>query len=624
MGGPYGISGFSNGDKKIGNTTVSDLKKVKEFADKKLAYEMSMKGSIMMERLAQLQAMQGGGVYGGNTVDGGLKSFGNLAKEGIELIKNLKSNNTKSASQSDGVSNASARQTQGNVANVVINDGSAYSGYAKGVNAANFSYDTDCLQRIEQQLCSDSEISSADLAAMQEQLSTSKADVSQQLTDAKTNLSNLEGQKQTAESQVTELQGAVGEAQTAKTDAKKNLDNNKSNLNQSVKARDQLDDQLSAVNDDYKEKCNTVKQEESAKSSAQQEVSSAKTEVAQAKSGLAMANQQLASAETTLANTPQTIDGKPNPAYASAKAAVEAAEAQKEQAEQKLDAAEQSLDTAETKLQEAEERLNNAQQAKAQTLQTLQQTDSKYKDMAKRCEQMEKSVENSQKNYDTSLETFDNTNSNYERLNTELQSQQGILNQLEFYQSEVYKLELASSQVSDLETALNHQLEAQNNQSDIDFEQVQKDLIANANKSEGCGANKTIIENLIASKDYDLSQCKGELWNAQTNVAYGSAAKFEAQGYIKNSDGSFTDPRSGVTMMNVLGDDNTWVSQRFFASAGEVPEFGSKAAAGRDFPGLFEAIDRNQEQINSHINIDGFDSEGNPKFRREKYSLENA
>ena len=40
MGGPYGISGFSNGDKKIGNTTVSDLKKVKEFADKKLAYEM--------------------------------------------------------------------------------------------------------------------------------------------------------------------------------------------------------------------------------------------------------------------------------------------------------------------------------------------------------------------------------------------------------------------------------------------------------------------------------------------------------------------------------------------------------------------------------------------------------
>ena len=153
---------------------------------------------------------------------------------------------------------------------------------------------------------------------------------------------------------------------------------------------------------------------------------------------------------------------------------------------------------------------------------------------------------------------------------------------------------------------------------------MQKDLIANANKSEGCGANKTIIENLIASKDYDLSQCKGELWNAQTNVAYGSAAQFEAEGYIKNSDGSFTDPRSGVTMMNVLGDDNTWVSQRFFASAGEVPEYGSKAAAARNFPGLFDAIDRNQEQINSHINLDGFDNEGNPRFRREKYALENA
>ena len=154
-----------------------------------------------------------------------------------------------------------------------------------------------------------------------------------------------------------------------------------------------------------------------------------------------------------------------------------------------------------------------------------------------------------------------------------------------------------------------------------DFDKVKDDLLAHSSASEGCSANKTILENLIASKDYDLSKCSGNLWSPNSNLAYGSAATFEQQGYIKNQDGSFTDPRTGVTMMNVVGDDYTWVSQEYFAGAGEVSDFGTKSAAGRDFPGLFDAIERNKTQYNAHIGLDGFSSNGEPNFRKMRFKM---
>ena len=130
------------------------------------------------------------------------------------------------------------------------------------------------------------------------------------------------------------------------------------------------------------------------------------------------------------------------------------------------------------------------------------------------------------------------------------------------------------------------------------------------------------MENLIAAKDYDLSKCTGAPWGTHLNATYGSAAEFEAQGYIKNSDGSFTDPRTGVTMMNVLGDDHTWVSQEGLSGEGETGIYGYKATAGRDYPGLFDAIERNQQQMDSHISFDGFDESGNPVIKKSKTRLD--
>ncbi len=627
MGGPFGISGFDKGDKKIGTTTLRDLQIMKQYANEKLSAEMSMQNSIMMARLAQIRAMQQSGQKGGSGLDGLNKNLASLAKTGVDLYKNISSSKNANAPQTTSpTTNASKTQSPASTSRTQApkaTDNNTYTGLAKGIDtSSNGTFDMNSLNNIEQSLNGNQNLSLQDLNSMQTQISTSKADVSQQLTDAQTNLSNLENQKETATKQVQELQGSIGEAETAKTDAKQNLDTSKSKLNQSVKARDQLDDQLASVNEDYKQKCNTVKQEEQAKSNAQQEVSTAKGEVTQAQSGLTMATQQLASAQATLQSTPQTINGYPNPAYASAQAAVRAAEQQKQQAEQALQTAEQKLDGAEQNLQAAEERLSQAQEAKSQTLQTLQETDSKYKDMAKRCEQMQKGVENSQKSYDTAIDTFNETSANYEKMNTELQSQQGILNQLEVAQSKINNLQQASSKVGELENTVNQKIQTANSSGESNFESVKNDMIANANKSQGCGANKTIMENLLSAKDYDLGKCTGELWGAHLNSTYGSSAEFEAQGYIKNADGSFTDPRTGVTMINVLGDDKTWVSQAGLSGDGETEIYGSKATAGRDYPGLFDAIERNQQQMEAQISFDGFDESGSPIIKRSKTRLD--
>ena len=39
MGGPFGISGFNKGDKKIGSTTLRDLQIMKQYANEKFAAE---------------------------------------------------------------------------------------------------------------------------------------------------------------------------------------------------------------------------------------------------------------------------------------------------------------------------------------------------------------------------------------------------------------------------------------------------------------------------------------------------------------------------------------------------------------------------------------------------------
>ena len=275
-----------------------------------------------------------------------------------------------------------------------------------------------------------------------------------------------------------------------------------------------------------------------------------------------------------------------------------------EQAEKELETAEKSLQEAETKLQAAEERLTTAQDAKEQTLQNLQQTDSKYKDMAKKCEQMQKQVENAQETYDTSLETFDNTSANYERLNTELQSQQGILNQLEVYQAKLDNIQAASDKVTQLEEQINQKLQAK--------DQMTKEMLEHANASEGCSASKTPAENLLSMKDgpkrlnqyaytetpvningmqgVDPTQSRAQLGRS---VIEADASFFEASGCIANSDGSYTNSENGMTWINL--DNNTWVRTD---TLNTYPEYMSMAQ--ERYPDVASAFERSQAQNNDY------------------------
>ena len=592
-----------NPDKRIGTTTFGELQKMKAFADAQLQRQKLEKA----KQQAEMMSMQGSIMPGNQGMNMFMNILGKLVPNDVQQTNN--SNNTGTSQGASGTGNTASAQPAANRSSasapmISNNNSEVYSGLAQGVDTGNISsaYDMSGLNSISQKLTTSPNITIEDLESMQNEVSMSKVDIAERLATAQADFSNIQSQKSTAESNVTRLEGEVNTAETQKESAQKTLETDKSNMNSSVKARDQLDEQLASVNDEYKAKCDTVKQEESAKAEAQQDVSNAKTSVAQAQSGVTMATQQLSSAEATLASTPETINGVPNPAYATAKAAVESAKVQKEQAEKELETAEKSLQEAETKLQAAEERLTTAQDAKEQTLQNLQQTDSKYKDMAKKCEQMQKQVENAQETYDTSLETFDNTSANYERLNTELQSQQGILNQLEVYQTKLDNIQAASDKVTQLEEQINQKLQAKN--------QMTNEMLENANATEGCSASKTPAENLISMKDgqqkldrfaytskmhttkagltfFDVSQMKVQ---DTAEVINEDASYFEKSGCLANADGSYTNPENGVTWIDVGG--GTWARTDTLYKHQEYMNI-----AKEKYPETVEALRRAQDQL---------------------------
>ncbi len=611
MGGPFGISGFDKGDKKIGTTTLRDLQIMKQYANEKLSAEMSMQNSIMMARLAQIRAMQQQGSSGnGSSIEGVTKNLESLATTGLNLFKNIKASKANNPAQTNNAgqtNNSPAAPAQNSPAvrtPAVPSSSSAPSGLAQGVDTSDSSatVDTSVLDNISGKL-DYAHLSTDDLTSLQSELGTKKVEVAEKLSAAQADYSNIQGQHETAEANVTRLEGEIGTAETTKKDAQKTLTNSKSQLNQSTKARDQLDDQLASVNEDYKEKCTAVKNCESEKTSAQTEVSRAKTSVAQAESGVSMATQQLSSAQSTLASTPQTINGQPNPQYQVAQAAVKAAEQQKTQAEAALEKANKSLEEANSRLNTAEENLKTAQDAKNETLQTLQETDSKYKDMAKRCEQMQKSVETSQENYDTSLETLDTANTNYEKLNTELESQQGILNQLEVYNAKLENLQQVSSRVDEIESTINQQLQAR--------EQTTETMLEHANATEGCSATKTPAENLISMKDgqQKLDRFAYTASKIETNAAglllvdehqmkvknadqviNEDASFFEKSGCIANSDGSYTNPENGLTWIDVGG--GTWLRTDTLHRHQEYMNI-----VNEKYPGVVDAFHRAQDQL---------------------------
>lgn len=445
------------------------------------------------------------------------------------------------------------------------------------------------------------------------------------LTIAKADYNVLLGQKDEASSNLSTLQDQIGTVESSYKDAQKALSTNKSNLKSAIQSRDEMDSQLSSINAEYKTSCNTVIAKEQAKSTAQTELSNSKSNVTGAETRLSNATSTYNSAEQTLANTKETLeDGSPNPEYAAAKAARDTAKAAMEKAQAELDKAKQQLDSSQKNFDASEKELTAAQNSKKEILQNLTKTESEQKKLAQNCLKLETQVENSQQVYDNSLGVYDETKNNYDRINAELESSAGVLTKCEEYKNNVSNLQIEADKAKALKQKADKALDDKLSGSETspqDFESVKSDLLKHASSYKGCGANKTILENLIAAKGYDKSKCTGKPWSPGLINAYGSAASFEAQGYIKNQDGTFTDPRTGVTMMNVLGDDQTWVSQNYFAGIGELCEYGTKACAGRDFPGLFDAIERNKAQTKSKIGLDGFDSNGQPKFIKLRFQV---
>lgn len=414
------------------------------------------------------------------------------------------------------------------------------------------------------------------------------SDTQANLVNTKADYNVLLGQKSQAEENVSTLQEQIGTAETAYKNSEKDLSTNESNLESAVQARDQMDEQLSSLNSEYKTSCDDVKAKEKSKSEAQTNVSNCKTQVSNAETAFNSASSAYESAQQALNNTPQTLeDGTPNPAYEAAKTAAENAKIKKEEAQKTLEQAKTELQSAQQNLESADGELTESQNSKKEILQNLTKTESEQSKLAENCLKLENQVETAQQNYDTSLETFDDSKNNYERLNSELESANGILTQCDNYQAKVNDLQAEANKAEELKANAEKALRTKDSSlANETMEQVEQERIASmkremlehANSSEGCSASKTPAENLLSMQNgpyamTDKSRTAGLVstasgtWLDTTNVQVTihndviegqDSSYFESLGCISNADGSFTNPENGETYVNVEGD--TWVN----------------------------------------------------------------
>lgn len=609
------VNSISNINYNIKFGSVTARSKAANYGTRRnIDMRMTKDGSILSRKYSKKTTGNSSTSAASATSAASTSSFTQLTNA-MSLLNSLGTNSSSSASSSNTQAVQGSSGSSGISGTAKLQDnGSSFSGYAQNINNSSPAVDTNTIDSIESNLDQGGAWTKSALSGMKSTLSKEKTKMSQELASAQTDYSNILGQKLTAEANTAQLQTAVGTAEQERTTANTQLKNTESNLNSSLKTRDRLDEQLGSVNKEYNTDCEKVKTEENNKSKTQTEVSSAKESKAKADSAVTISSQSLQAAEETLASTPKTLaDGKPNPQYETAKAAVEKAKTEKQNAEKAQTSAQTALENAQKSLDDTEQALSDAQEAKSSTLKNLQNTDSQYKDMAKKCEQMQNQVEQNQDAYDKSLENYDDTNANYERLNNELESQQGVLKQYEAIEAKLNEAKEMQSRINDLDTQLAQKLESlETPYTEEEKASVEKGIMENVNKSEGCSMNKTPLENMISCKDYDVTACTGTKWLTSQTETYGSASDFTRQGYIKNSDGSFTDPRTGVTMVNLSGDDYTW-NRAGSGFDDSYATFANQDLVNRDYPEAVNALERSRTQRN--VSLDGFNADGTPKFK---------
>ncbi len=412
---------------------------------------------------------------------------------------------------------------------------------------------------------------------------------SSSLNAAKAEFNILAQQKEQAQASVENLQSQIETSASAKDEAKKTFDTNKSNLNSSIVARDKMDEQLSALNSEYQTVCEEVKDKETQKSQSQNNVSQCKSSVTTAEAELNFAAATYESAQSALDNTPEILEnGLPNPAYTAAKTARDNALKAKENAEKNLDSAKQELEKAEQQLSTANENLNSAQDNKTQKLSQIKNSENECSKLAQVCEKNQQQVENAQQAYDTSLENYDNAENSFNKFNTELETSQGILTQYQEYDEKIKELQTAYDKSRAIQEKAMEALQAKdadmsadavNDAQALQNENIKKEILENAGKSEGCSALKTPAENLLSMQNGPHGiKDRGEwvktgMGSVETNRSFGvsihndvittDGSYFEEIGCISNADGSFTNPENGETYVNVK--ENIWVNTMSFA-----------------------------------------------------------
>lgn len=443
-------------------------------------------------------------------------------------------------------------------------------------------------------------------------LNAGKRKVNSALAREQANFNSIQTQKQTAEANVTRLESQVDGAAEAQNTAQTNLEQCSGELKQQTQARDQADDRLASMREEYKGVCDDVKTKESAKSSAQDKLSSAKTSVGQSETAVKSAEQSLQSAQSALDSTPQTLeDGSPNPAYEPARANFEKAKVDKQQADQSLKDAQAYEEECNTNLETVTAELEEAQEKKQNCLDNIKTTDEECKKLAEQCENLQNSVEQHQESYDTARETYDDASANHERLNSELEAQQGILTEYKAIESNLDALKETAGQIEGIEAKLDNAMnEYSNSLSPESKAKVENQLLENASATEGCGMHKTPKENLLSCTQEDLDRLSTrngicETWTEENNCLDGFTSNdLAGMGYKQNSDGSFTDPRTGVTMINVYG--KHW--QNSIKSDGIYGD-----TVNNRYSGLSEVRNRAYSQKNIHL--EGRDANGQHRFR---------
>lgn len=458
---------------------------------------------------------------------------------------------------------------------------------------------------------------------VQSELNDKASEVDNALTNANVQQSSLGEQKQTAEGNVKTLQDSISTVGQERDASETSLNESKDVLDQSINTRDEKDEELRGISQEYDQACSDVQEKESNKSTKQTELTNAQSQRAQAEANVESAEANVSAAQSTL----DSIDPEKNPdAYAAAEAALEAAEQALTEAQQALEDAKVKEQEAEEALNTAEEELQTAQENKSKTLDELEKTNGELKELIDQCRQNQETVETNQNTYDNNLADYSKVNANYEKLNTELNNQQGILTKYDEVSGQIADLTKQQQEIADLKT----QLESKYNDEVAKIQGVADDIFKNANSSEGASAAKTPLENLLSLQGYDTSKCTGDMWiNDSRHSFSGSWTRDElrGKGYVENKDGSFTDPRTGVTCIeSVDKGGNSWWQPTSAYGNGRIFSYegaSAKNPRSRDVtdlyainnPEIYGAAQRSAQQLGYEVT--GINKDGTVNLRRK-------